>query len=96
MYGTTPVYIREGGSIPVTAAFDKVLGLPVVLLGFSQPSSNAHAPNEWLLHENFEHGTRVIVRLWDELGGPRTVGSGVLGGRYLRLARVVPGGEGAP
>jgi acetylornithine deacetylase/succinyl-diaminopimelate desuccinylase-like protein len=68
VYGVQPVYIREGGSIPVTAAFDHVLGLPVVLLGFAQPTSNAHAPNEWFLHENFEGGTRVIVRLWDELG----------------------------
>ena len=53
----------------MTAAFEHVLGLPVVLLGFSQPSCNAHAPNEWLELENFEHGTRVIVRLWDELAG---------------------------
>ena len=69
VYGAPPVYMREGGSIPVTAAFEHVLGLPVVLLGFSQPSSNAHAPNEWLEVDNFEHGTRVIVRLWDELVG---------------------------
>jgi acetylornithine deacetylase/succinyl-diaminopimelate desuccinylase-like protein len=62
-----PVYIREGGSIPVTAAFDHTLGLPVVLLGFTQPACNAHAPNEYLLLDNFEQGTRVIVRLWDEL-----------------------------
>jgi acetylornithine deacetylase/succinyl-diaminopimelate desuccinylase-like protein len=68
VYGTPPVYIREGGSIPVTAAFDHTLGLPVVLLGFTQPTCNAHAPNEWLEEENFERGTRVIVRLWDELG----------------------------
>jgi acetylornithine deacetylase/succinyl-diaminopimelate desuccinylase-like protein len=68
VYGVQPVYIREGGSIPVTAAFDHQLGLPVVLLGFAQPTCNAHAPNEWLLHENFEGGTRVIVRYWDELG----------------------------
>jgi acetylornithine deacetylase/succinyl-diaminopimelate desuccinylase-like protein len=67
VYGTGPVYIREGGSIPVTAAFDRSLGLPVVLLGFTNPTCNAHAPNEYLLVENFEHGTRVIVRLWDEL-----------------------------
>ena len=59
--------IREGGSIPVTAVFEHDLGLPVVLLGFTQPACNAHAPNEWLLVENFERGTRVIVRLWDEL-----------------------------
>ena len=24
-------------------------------------------PNEWLELDNFERGTRVIVRLWDEL-----------------------------
>ena len=69
VHGVDPVYIREGGSIPVTAAFDHTLGLPVVLLGFVQPSCNAHAPNEWLNLENFELGTRVIVRLWDELAG---------------------------
>ncbi len=67
VYGVEPVFIREGGSIPVTAVFEHDLGLPVVLLGFAQPADNAHAPNEWLLVENFERGTRVIVRLWDEL-----------------------------
>jgi acetylornithine deacetylase/succinyl-diaminopimelate desuccinylase-like protein len=51
VYGREPVYIREGGSIPITAAFDRTLGLPVVLLGFANPTSNAHAPNEWLLVE---------------------------------------------
>jgi len=65
--GVDPVFIREGGSIPVTAAFDHVLGLPVVLAGFPQPNCNAHAPNEWLDEGNFERGTRIIVRLWDEL-----------------------------
>jgi len=69
VYGRGPVYIREGGSIPVTSAFDHTLGLPVVLLGFTQPGCNAHAPNEWLQVDNFEQGTRVIVRLWDELAG---------------------------
>jgi acetylornithine deacetylase/succinyl-diaminopimelate desuccinylase-like protein len=67
VYGHGPVYIREGGSIPVTAAFDHTLGLPVVLLGFTQPDSNAHAPNESFMVDNFERGTRVIVRLWSEL-----------------------------
>jgi acetylornithine deacetylase/succinyl-diaminopimelate desuccinylase-like protein len=69
VYGTGPVYVREGGSIPVTSAFAHALGLPVVLLGFAQPGNNAHAPNESFLVENFERGTRVILRLWDELAG---------------------------
>ncbi len=67
VYGVDPVLIREGGSIPVTAHFEHDLGLPVVLLGFAQPTCNAHAPNEWLQVENFERGTRVLVRMWDEL-----------------------------
>ena len=32
----------------------RVLGLPVVLLGFAQPHDNAHAPNEWMLLDNYE------------------------------------------
>lgn len=67
VFGRAPVYIREGGSIPVTSAFARTLGLPVVLLGFTQPNSNAHAPNEWLDLDNFERGTRAIVRFWAEL-----------------------------
>ena len=35
---SSPVLIREGGSIPVTAVFEHDLGLPVVLLGFAQPA----------------------------------------------------------
>jgi acetylornithine deacetylase/succinyl-diaminopimelate desuccinylase-like protein len=67
VFGRPPVYIREGGSIPVTSAFDRGLGLPVVLLGFAQPAANTHAPNEWFALDNFERGTRAIVRLWDEM-----------------------------
>ena len=48
VFGAAPVYIREGGSIPVTPASTSTLGLPVVLLGFTQPDGNAHAPNEWM------------------------------------------------
>jgi acetylornithine deacetylase/succinyl-diaminopimelate desuccinylase-like protein len=63
----TPVFIREGGSIPVCSCFDRNLGLPVVLLGFSPPDDRAHAPNEWMDLSNYETGIRTIVRMWDEL-----------------------------
>jgi acetylornithine deacetylase/succinyl-diaminopimelate desuccinylase-like protein len=69
VFGREPVYIREGGSIPVTSAFDRTLGLPVVLMGFVQPQSNAHSPNEWFDLDNFDRGTRAIIRLWEELAG---------------------------
>jgi acetylornithine deacetylase/succinyl-diaminopimelate desuccinylase-like protein len=70
-FGRVPVYMREGGSIPVCASFETILGLPIVLLGFVQPDCNAHAPNEWMDLGNYETGIRAIVRMWDELAGVR-------------------------
>jgi acetylornithine deacetylase/succinyl-diaminopimelate desuccinylase-like protein len=68
-FGREPVYIRQGGSIPMCASFEESLGLPVVLLGFTPPDDHAHAPNEWMDLANYETGIRTIVRMWDELAG---------------------------
>ena len=66
-FGQAPVYIREGGSIPVCASFASILGLPVVLMGFTPPDENAHAPNEWNDLRNYETSIRAIARVLDEL-----------------------------
>ncbi len=66
-FGAAPVYIREGGSIPVAASFSTILGLPVVLLGVTPPDENAHAPNEWMSLDNYETGIRTFARMFDEL-----------------------------
>jgi acetylornithine deacetylase/succinyl-diaminopimelate desuccinylase-like protein len=66
-FGRAPVFVREGGSIPVCASFETILGQPVVLLGFAQPDSHAHAPNEWMDLGNYETGIRTIVRVWHEI-----------------------------
>ncbi len=66
-FGRAPVYRREGGSIPVAATFESVLGLPVVLQGFTQPHERAHAPNEWLDLGNYEKAIRAIVATFDEI-----------------------------
>ena len=66
-FGRAPVYIREGGSIPICASFDTILGLPVVLFGFTQPHDNAHAPNEWMDLGNYETSILAIARAWEEL-----------------------------
>jgi acetylornithine deacetylase/succinyl-diaminopimelate desuccinylase-like protein len=66
-FGKEPLYIREGGSIPVAAEFESILDLPVVLLGFTPPDDNAHAPNESMEIDNYERGIRCIARYWDEL-----------------------------
>jgi acetylornithine deacetylase/succinyl-diaminopimelate desuccinylase-like protein len=66
-FGRAPLYIREGGSIPVCASFSTILGLPVVLLGIVPPDDNAHAPNEWMDLDNYETGIRTFARMFDEL-----------------------------
>jgi acetylornithine deacetylase/succinyl-diaminopimelate desuccinylase-like protein len=66
-FGVAPVYIREGGSIPVCASFETILGLPVVLLGFTPPDDNAHAPNESMSLANHETAIRTLAAYWTEL-----------------------------
>jgi acetylornithine deacetylase/succinyl-diaminopimelate desuccinylase-like protein len=66
-FGREPVFVREGGSIPIVQVFQEVFGVPVVLLGFGLPGENAHAPNEWFSLDNYRRGTDAIARLYDEL-----------------------------
>ena len=67
-FGREPVIVGEGGSIPVVGDFERILGAPVLLMGFGLPGENAHAPNEWMSVENFEKGAVAIAQLWDEYG----------------------------
>ena len=66
--GRTPVFNREGGSIPVVATFQEILGLPSVLFGVGLPDENAHAPNEKLDLGNFHGGIIASAFLYDEIG----------------------------
>ncbi len=65
-FGRAPVITGEGGSIPVVGDFERILGAPVLLMGFGLPGENAHAPNEWISVENFRLGMRAAAVLLDE------------------------------
>lgn len=67
-FGRAPVIVGEGGSIPVVHDFARVLGAPVLLMGFGLPGENAHAPNEWMSDANFTGGIRAAAFLYEELG----------------------------
>ena len=67
VYGVPTVFTRGGGSIPIVAAFDEILGLPVVLMGFGLDTENFHAPNEHFHLENFDKGLRVIGNYYGEI-----------------------------
>ena len=65
--------MREGGSVPVCASFESILGLSTILLGFAPPDGRFHAPNEWMSMSNYETGIRAIARFWDEVAGLETI-----------------------
>lgn len=62
-----PVFIRGGGSIPVVATFDRVLGAPTVLMGLGLNDDRLHSPNEKFNLECFDSGVETATYLWDEL-----------------------------
>ena len=66
-FGKTPVFTREGGSIPVVATFQEELGIPSVLFGVGLPDENAHAPNEKLDLANFHGGVIASAYLYQEI-----------------------------
>jgi len=51
---------RGGGSIPIVALFEEVLGLKTVLMGFGLDSDNIHSPNEHYGVLNFRKGIETI------------------------------------
>ena len=72
-FGRPPVFIREGGSIPIVEVFEKSLDTPVLLMGFALPGANTHAPDEWFSLENFALGSEAIAMLFDEVSTMKEV-----------------------
>ena len=59
-YGVDPIPERGGGSIPIVALFEKVLGVKSVLMGFGLNSDDIHSPNEHYGLFNFYKGIETI------------------------------------
>jgi len=69
VFGRAPLYLREGGSIPIIADIKRVLGLDSVLLGLFLPEDNLHAPNESFNLNVMQKGTAVSERVLAALAG---------------------------
>jgi succinyl-diaminopimelate desuccinylase len=66
-FGTPPVYIREGGSIPIAGTFARELDADVLLLGWGQNDDNTHSPNEKFSLADYQRGILSSAHLWTEL-----------------------------
>lgn len=67
-FGRPPVFMREGGSIPVVNQFANDLGLPTVLMGFGLPDDRIHSPNERFFLPNYFAGIETAIRYLELLG----------------------------
>jgi acetylornithine deacetylase/succinyl-diaminopimelate desuccinylase-like protein len=59
-FGKKPIPVRSGGSIPIVAMFEKVLGLKTILMGFGLDSDAIHSPNEHYGLFNYYRGIETI------------------------------------
>lgn len=64
VFGVKPVFKREGGSVPVTADMQELLGIDSVLTGFGLPDDNIHSPNERLHLPTWEKGILTLIHFF--------------------------------
>jgi acetylornithine deacetylase/succinyl-diaminopimelate desuccinylase-like protein len=72
-FGTTPAFLRSGGTIPIVSMLDELFGVPTVMLGFALADDGMHAPNERFLLHNLVRGIQTSIRFLDELARARRV-----------------------
>jgi acetylornithine deacetylase/succinyl-diaminopimelate desuccinylase-like protein len=71
-FGHRPVFLRSGGSIPAVSAFQQMLGIPTVLMGFALPDDRIHAPNEKFHLPNFFNGIATCIWFLKDLAAMRS------------------------
>ena len=61
VYGIEPIPGRGGGSIPILAEVQKILGIDPLLMGFGLERDTIHSPNESYLLQQFFFGMESIA-----------------------------------
>jgi len=67
IWGTSPLFKREGGSVPVVGDFQELLGVDSVNVGFSLPEDNMHGPNEKLHLPTWHKGIDTLIHFFFNL-----------------------------
>ncbi|SUB88812.1 Succinyl-diaminopimelate desuccinylase [Porphyromonas macacae] len=64
-FGKRPLAVRRGGSIPIIAAFERVLGVKTVLMGFGLESNAIHSPNENMRLDIWRKGIEAAAEFYN-------------------------------
>jgi len=62
------LFIRDGGSVPITSTLHKACGGDLVLMGFGLPEDGIHAPNESFALDRFKKGVVTMSKLFQLMG----------------------------
>lgn len=60
-FGKKPLAVRRGGSIPIIATFEQILGIKTILMGFGLESNAIHSPNENIPLDIIRKGIEAVV-----------------------------------
>ncbi|MFZ1402975.1 MAG: dipeptidase [Anaerolineae bacterium] len=64
VYGVAPLFVREGGSIPIVALLQNKFNMPSLLMGFGLPDDGLHSPNEKMSLAQIRRGVATIVHFF--------------------------------
>ena len=63
-FGKRPLAARRGGSIPIIAAFEQILGLKTILMGFGLEQNAIHSPNESMDLDVWRRGIVAVTEFY--------------------------------
>lgn len=66
-FGKRPLAARRGGSIPIIATFEQILGVKTILMGFGLEQNAIHSPNESFDLDVFKQGIHAVIEFYKHL-----------------------------
>lgn len=66
-FGSDPIFIAQGGSVPIVTMIQEKLGIDSVMLGFGLPDDKIHGPNEKLHLPNYYRGIEAFIRFFENI-----------------------------
>ena len=68
VYGTPPLRVRMGSTLPVCEVFKRTLALDTVFFSFSTADEDFHSPNEFFRVKRLHEGLQAWARYWECYG----------------------------
>jgi acetylornithine deacetylase/succinyl-diaminopimelate desuccinylase-like protein len=68
LHGKRPIPVRSGGTLPISAVFEEMLGIATLACGLAMPDENIHAPNEFFRLSSLDEELKSWPAVLSEVG----------------------------